>query len=328
MKTKQPTVIYRAFLKNAWSCTLQHKSLWVFGIFAAILQSGGLGDTLLRGLRRVEYRGEWFSNALQDSVMGLRTAGTYLSHIATLPSWQTTLLFTLVLFVLLTLFAFSIISQQILIGKIDTHGKKALKHSFCEHLEVFERLVGIQVFTKIGGFLTTLITTLVLVLYLSDPEALHAFFVFIAFGLFVPILIILQNLSMLASIHAVKTKTSFFHCVAYALALFRSHWLATIELGISVFLLVTAAAGILGAALFLLLLPVAFLSSFFLSIGSWIGFITCQGVSLLTIIFALLLFVGSSTTFQYAVWISFYKRASHEILGSQPIARFLRWLKK
>ncbi|HBK33609.1 TPA: hypothetical protein DEP34_01275 [Candidatus Uhrbacteria bacterium] len=328
MKKKQPAGIYRTFFKNAWSCTLQHKSLWVFGIFAAILQSGGLGDTLLRGFRRVEYRGEWFSNLLQDSVMGLRTAGTYLSHIATLPSWQTVLLFTAMLFALLVVFSLSVISQQILIDRVDAQTKKSSGHSFYKHVEVFERLVGIHVLAKMGGFIATLIVTLILVLYLRDQGSLYAFFVFVSFGLFVPVLIILQNLSMLAAIHAVKAKTSLLHSVAHAFFLFRSHWLATIELGVGVFLLIAIMAGFLCAILFLFLLPVAFLASFFLSTGSWVGFMTCQGVSLFAIATALFLFVGATTTFQYAVWVSFYKHASHEILGTKPIARFLRWLKK
>jgi len=328
MKTKQPTVIYRSFFRDAWSRTWKQKSLWVFGLFAAILQSGGLGDTFLRGVRRVEYRGQWFSDLFQDSVIGLRTLGTYLAHIATLPSWQTTLLLTLILLLLLGIFALSILSQQILIGHTDQKEKKSAKQTRYEKLEIFERLAGINVLTKIGGFIATLLATLILVLYLRDPGSLHAFFVFVAFGLLIPVLIILQNLSMLASIHAVKTKASFFSCVERALSVFRSHWLATLELGLSVFLLIAAVAGLLCLVLFLLLLPLAFASSFFMSTDSWVGFMICQSVSLFLIGLVTLLFVGSSTTFQYTVWISFYKHASHETLGKQPIARFLRWLKK
>jgi hypothetical protein len=327
MATKKPTAIYRLFFRDAWSLAWKRKSLWVFGIFAALLQSGGLGDTLLRGLRRVEYRGEWFSNALQNSLPGLRPLGTYLSHIATLPSWQTVLFVSLVFGVLFVLFLLSIISQIILMRHADLKTTPAT-WSWYEWVEGVERLIGIHVCVKIIGFLATLLTTLVLILYLQAPSTLHAFFVFLSLGLLFPTLIILQNLSMLASLHAVHAKEHLLSCLAHALTLFRSHWLASVELGVSVFLLVAGLAMFTGFALLLLLFPIAFLALFFLSAGSWIGFFLCQGTSLLTVLVAAFVFVGWTTVFQYAVWTLFYKRASQDPWARRPIARLLRWMEK
>jgi hypothetical protein len=168
----------------------------------------------------------------------------------------------------------------------------------------------------------------VLIHYLQAPSTLHAFFVFLSLGLLFPTLIILQNLSMLASLHAVHAKEHLLSCLAHALTLFRSHWLASVELGVSVFLLVAGLAMFTGFALLLLLFPIAFLALFFLSAGSWIGFFLCQGTSLLTVLVAAFVFVGWTTVFQYAVWTLFYKRASQDPWARRPIARLLRWMEK
>jgi len=53
MPAKKSTTLYRPFLREAFAITWKRKSLWIFGIFAALISTGGVVDVVWRSLEKV-----------------------------------------------------------------------------------------------------------------------------------------------------------------------------------------------------------------------------------------------------------------------------------
>ncbi len=70
MPTKKSTSIYRTLLREAFTHTWQRKSLWIFGIFAGLISTGGVIEVALSGIKQVTTGGAFLQQLLDQTFVG------------------------------------------------------------------------------------------------------------------------------------------------------------------------------------------------------------------------------------------------------------------
>src|SRR3989338_3617616 len=81
---KKSTMLYRPFLCEAWLLTWQRKSLWIFGILAALISTGGVIDTVSVTLQKVERTQSLLNQLLDHSFIGYALASEYIQQLVLL----------------------------------------------------------------------------------------------------------------------------------------------------------------------------------------------------------------------------------------------------
>src|SRR3989338_4394715 len=89
MPAKKSTMLYRPFLREAWRLTWERKSLWIFGIFAALISTGGVVDVVWRALQKIQRAESLLENLADSSFMGYDVAASYIGQLATLGPQRT-----------------------------------------------------------------------------------------------------------------------------------------------------------------------------------------------------------------------------------------------
>lgn len=324
MANKKPTVIYRKFLRNAWKQTWQKKSLWVFGIFAALLQGGGIFDAMLKAIRQVEATGSAYESMREGSAFGIAIFGAYIQQIAILDHTRVLITITSIILIGIILVSASVLSQHALIKGLSSpskHPKRLRRHAW----QGFFDILCINILTKIGFLISSLLTGLTFILFLNASTWIHLVLFYLVFLIFIPLTVIIAAIGILATIDVVKKKTHALQAIEHSITMFKTHWLAALELGMSLFLIFFAAIVAVGIALFFTLLIPWFIALFALFSG-WVGvFLSFNLVAVGLIATTIFFFVGIATTFHYAAWIDFYKRSTHKQHGTQAFAKLIRF---
>ena len=328
MKKQRPTMIYRTILLQAWSKTWQRKSLWVFALFAAILMNGGLFDTVIRSIQHIERTGTFFEDILAGSVLGIQVIGEYIQQIQTLDQTRVFVIVTTSILVALFLLSASILSQYALVQgvgeKKESHPHKLRRQA----LHACWDVLAINLFVKIASFILTLVTALTLILFIQQATIWYSLLVFVVFFFFIPLIIIINTIGMFAIINTVREKTHTLDAIHHAYKLFSQHWIASLEFGLSLFLLIFGTGILLLAISFFLLIPFWMLTLAALYFGSIGLYLSLHVIAVVFFIVIFLLFVGISTTFQYASWVGFYARMNHKTYGAKCFAKLTRLLSR
>ncbi|HBK35184.1 hypothetical protein A2239_03850 [Candidatus Uhrbacteria bacterium RIFOXYA2_FULL_40_9] len=324
MKPTQPTMVYRPLLRQAWQKTWQRKSLWVFGLFAALLMNGGVFDAFLRSLHRIERTGQLFTDLLSDSVFGFQLFGAYLTQIHTFNQTRVFLFITLLILFVIGLFATSLLSQHALIqgiGSTKPLEPKALRH---HAFQGFWDILAINFFVKTASLILTFLCALILIGVFVGSSSWTPLLLFLVFLVFIPLIILINIIGILALIVIVQKKTHALNALHTAFYLFSQHGLATLEFGLSLFLLVFGAGALLLILSVFLLLPFWMLTLAALTYGSLTIYILLNIIVVIFFFSLFLLFIALSTTFHYASWVGFYTRITHKTFGSKVVSKLLR----
>lgn len=323
--SKKPTTIYRALLRDAWQVTWQRKSLWVFGIFAAFISSGGVVDVAISGLRHVTATGSLLEQLFERSFIGYAYASQFLLQLEKIDPNQFSIMLIMLTFVCVGLLFSGVISQAALIHGSGGDAKHPLivRRAILKH--VWDVLF-VDLITKIFSAILIIITTLPVLLYLVQPDPFFSQLLFIHFLIFIPAIILIHILSMLALNAVVEEGVHALAGIHRALSLFKTHWLSSIEFGFILFLTVFGSGILFAMFLSLLSIPYRLIFSTALFSGSMTLFF--GGHILMLILLGILLFIfgGIIVTFQYTAWHLFYQRASHRIHGLKPFSKIWRSL--
>ena len=112
---KKPTMIYRSLLRDAWLVTWQRKSLWVFGIFAGLLFSGGVIDMMLSGFHKITQTGSLLQHLMNQSFIGYDYLSQFLLYLAQVNPNQVKIVLLFIVLATLGLISAGVISQSALI---------------------------------------------------------------------------------------------------------------------------------------------------------------------------------------------------------------------
>ncbi len=322
---KKPTAIYRPLLCDAWRVTWEHKSLWVFGLFAALISSGGVVDVAISGIKQVTASGSLLEHLLERSFIGYAYVSQFLLQIQKINPGRFTIIVVLITLVGVGLVCAGVISQAALI-----HGaQQKNKHPHLIRRHVFRHfwdVLFIDLVTKLLSIILITLTTLPVFFYLTQASAFSSNLLFIHFLIFIPAIIILHILSMLALVSVVEENTHALHSIERALKIFKTHWLSSLEYGFILFLIVFGVGLMFAALLSLLALPYGVINNLALFSGSVAFYFVINVLFAFALGALLLIFGGIVVTFQYSAWRIFYVRATHRVFGLKPFSKIWRAL--
>ncbi len=324
MPTNKPTTVYRKIFANSFKQILKHKTLWVFGIFAGLISTGGVVDIAISSLQRVNKTGTLLDQLMDRSFFGYTLFAQYIEQLLTLgPSRSTLILIMFVaLFILLT-FA-GVYSQTVLIL---TAENKKIKHRelvFKKAPKYFIRILTIDILAKTLMTVLTVVFSLPVLLYIIKTSVFSFSLMFLQTLLFIPLIILINILAMITMIHIVDHGSSIVNALHVALKVIHKQWLAAFEFGLLLFSIVLFSGITLLLASTLLLIPYALIYSAALFTGSYQIFLAANvifGILFLVIIVA---FAGGIVSFQYNAWYRFYQHAIHKNYANIAFSKLLR----
>ncbi len=324
--SKKPTALYRRLLIEAARLTWQRKTLWVFGIFAAIISTGGVVDIAFATMKKVKVGGNLLEQLMSSSFFGYEIASQYIHQLVVVGNGRAAGLLTAITLVTLLLLVMAIISQgAIILGMKVKHTpdpheirKETHKH--------FWDILTIATLTKVTTAILVMLMTLPLLLFYVQTTQYNAIIFFVAMLVFVPAVLIVNIISILALIDVVNKNHSALHAIERAAKMFRKQWIATFEYGLLLFMFSFGAGLVMLLLLSTLSIPYSILYTSALLSGSYTIFLAVNVVSGLVAVLLVMLFGGLITTFQYTAWYLFYKKATHRIHGLHPFARILKLL--
>ncbi|MEK7452440.1 MAG: hypothetical protein AAB664_03805 [Patescibacteria group bacterium] len=323
---KNSTAIYRTLLREAWRLTWQRKTLWIFGIFAALVSTGGVLDMAVSGVERLKFGGSYLNQIFQHTFIGsslFRSAILYSQQIGTI---QAVFMILFIVFICFGAIFLGVLSQTSLI-----HGIKSEEH---EHPNIIRkrahdhlfRIFLVDLVTKIIGSVLIVATTLPLIRFVSTVVLERTLQTFGTLCLFFPAILVLNILSFLTIIDIIKRESTIKEAFLNAWSIFTKHWLATIEYAIMLFFLISLSGFVLFALTLFLSIPYALIYSISLLSGSIVVFITSNILFGLCALAVILSFGGALVTFQYTAWYLFYEQSHHLAHKRMPISKTLRML--
>ena len=317
-------MLYRPFLREAWRLTWERKSLWIFGIFAALISTGGVVDVVWRTLEKVTRTESLLANLADTTFMGYDVAASYIGQLAVLGSQRTSFIVIALSLMGILLVILATLSQGALLLGIrakESSAPHALRQEAGVH---FWNFLLIGILYKLLMLLLTVLMVLPLLLVSVSTTLGHSLLFLALMMLFIPTTIVLNIIYMFALIDVVATDAHPLNAIHTGTRLFAKQWLATLEYGLILFLLIFGAGLLLLVALCLLLIPLSILyTATVLSGSSWF-FLAFIVVATLLIFAIILIFGGACVTYQYSAWVAFYKHGLHRVHGKKVFSKILR----
>jgi hypothetical protein len=328
MKPKTPTAVYRPILREAWRLAWERKRLWVFGILAGILSTGGVVEVLIRSFRQIEMTGGFLSRLLSGSFLGGETFGLYVGQLLLLDRARVTVTGTILMLLALLILIVAIRSQASLISGLFSHRVPSASEAWQAGRGHFWSILALNILTRAVHVLVVIITALPLVLFLSNSTIGNALLFFFLFLVFFPLTIITSFVSTLALIHLVRERLGLIHAIQAAFHLLARHWLAAFELGFILFVLVSLGGLAFLSILVILAVPYSILITLALLTSLQTVFTVVLGIGAIALGTLFLAFAGAMVTFQHAAWVGFYRRMTHRVQAGSLLAKLERLWQK
>ena len=324
MPAKKSTTLYRPFLREAFVITWKRKSLWIFGIFAALISTGGVVDVVWRSLEKVGKTESLLENLADASFVGYDVAAGYIGQLALLGPQRTSFILIAATLMGILLVIMATLSQGALVLGIRAKGARdpyeLRREAGCHFWSLF--LIGIL--NKLLMLILVVLMTLPFLLVSLSTSVGHAVVFLFLMLLFLPATIIVNIIYMFALIDIVEDGAHPLSAIHTGVRLFAKQWLATFEYGVILFFAVFGAGILLLILLTLLLIPLSIVYAATLLTGSFSLFLTFNVISACLIFALLLTFGGACVTFQYSAWYNFYKHGLHKTHGKKTFSKIFR----
>ena len=312
MPTKKPASIYRSLLGDALRVTRERKNLWVFGLFAAILSTGGVGELAAKGWHRLAVTRDVCGEIVRGTFAGAGTFGTAVRLILDFQPAHATLVLSALILLGLFLLAVSVMSQGVILAAVGTR-KATDAQAVHAARKSFWHLLALNALNKAAQAVLVLLSALPMLLLVTVPRGSSALVAFLAYLVAFPLMVVIAAIFMIASVNVSKTGAHALDAVHHAAAIFRRHWLAAFELGLILFLCVIAASAALVLVISVLTIPFLVLVSLAVISGNAVAFLVVNVLGAFLLMLLLFAFAGITTVFQYTVWVRFYGHATGPI---------------
>lgn len=312
MPAKKPTTIYRSLLRDSIRVTMERKSLWVFGLFAALLSTGGVGEMAAKGWHRLSVARDVFGEIARGTFTGTRTFGTVVRTCLEIAPSQATAIMTIMILVAIAMVAVSVASQGAVLASV---GPKPVTdaQAVAGGKKSFWHLLALNVLHKSAHAVLILLSSLPLLLVLERTTGSSALIAFLTFLVAFPLTVVIAAIFMIASAHISKTNAHSLDAIHHAVDIFKKHWLAAFELGLILFLCIIAASGAFVMAVSVLSIPFIVAVSLAFVTSSASAFLAVNLLGAFVLLLLAFAFAGATTTFQYAAWARFYGHAAGPI---------------
>lgn len=309
--------VYRPLFRDSFRVAWERKSLWVFGLFAALLSTGGVCEMAAKNYRHLSTMSGMYADLMHGTFTGTQTFGRMVRGMMDLDPSRVSGVVTIAMIFGVLAIVVSVSSQGALISGV---GARALppEHAAEYGRRAFWHMLALNALNKIAHAVLTVLTALPLFLLVAEPEAPNALLVFLALLVAFPLTIAIASVFMLASVNVVRSRSHALDAIHHAVVIFREHWLAAFETGLLLFVSVSLAAIAFVLAVGVAAIPFAVVVSMSLMFGSAFLFLAVNVLGAALFVLFLLLFVGATTAFQYAVWVRFY---DHAAVGRKTLSK-------
>lgn len=334
MPTKRTALpLYRQVLSDAWTLTLTHRHLWVFGFFATFIGFGGVSEIMLGAYNRIA-EALPSSVALQEApwmiVPGLPTLRALINLS---PSPLISIgFFTIVSLLLFVLFAWviSVAIGALLngISQIERGGRPTFAQNLRAGSDTMPRVLVINLGAKLLIGLTLLITGANLLHMLIDKTAISALFFVGTYILFTLLAVVISLVSVYATNSTVVSNLPVVPAVFDAWQTAKKHWLISFEM-IVILLLVNIGMG-LGALLLAMIVSVPLIFLFLVAavIQSSMLMAVIISITLLVLLAVLVVAASFLTTFQASAWTLLWIKLTGRQKHHPKIMRLAEWLQE
>ncbi len=323
---KSTGAFYRQILADAWRTVRRHRTLWLLGFFVSFLGNGGVYELVVQGTGRLglqEGFGKYFTFGL---LPGERTLAAALGDLGT-GNQLLLLLVILAVLALLAIAAWVILSAQggliSAIRAADKGRAPTFNVSFSAGNEVFGPLLALNLLSRLMAAAIFYLLLALTVLYLADANVWSALAYLAGFVLLLPLTLIIGFVTLFAACYVTLQRLPFVAAVESAVALFRKHWLISLETAGMLFgvnLLAAAGIGLVIGAAGIALIPFV-LGASLLGSGAALGIV---GLAATIVAVLFLATVGSGlAAFQYAVWVHLFTKLHQRGHGARP--KLARW---
>lgn len=300
--------VYREVLPQALKIAWRNPLLWIFGIFAAILNSGGALDACWKFFNSIQNNGsEIFIGQTAVQIWKVGWIGGF--HL--LPFFQALLAVVSLTVIFLAVLAFACISQGVIIQSVSS-GKDGSLGRIKKALTVSGRaLLPIAVLNIIivaSIWLTRFLVSLPLAMVLGNESGLRLAIYLVSFIVFFVLAFFLSILQIYALNAMMSQGASLAQSFSRAWLVMKQHWLVTIETAIlqAVAILVATIAALI--VLMIMIFPPAVLYVLALFRQNFALFQLSSGVFVAITTIFLVVFTGFTVTFQYALWTLMYRK--------------------
>lgn len=315
--------LYRQAVRHSWQLIWQHKSLWIFGLFAALWGQMGLLDLL----GKITFSSSDY--ALYPHWLALPKLLSYLeigSYSLTFDGWIWFFWLGAIMAGLCILGIFlSTASQGVLVyaaAESFSHKKDVdISSAWQAGIKHFWRLLFLNIFKKSTMVMLAVFVGYGTYNYIAE-ESVSGFLLFLViFLLAVLVGLVLSFLVLYAAGYVVVENYPLLRAVESSWRLFTRHWLVSVEVGLLV-LFFNAVLVVLLALLFLVLLFPVLLIWFVAALASNLS-LFIVGLLISVFIFTLfIIFLGSIfMVFTTSLWMYVFTKMHKEGIAS----RLLRW---
>jgi hypothetical protein len=303
--------LYKTILGQAWKTTWNYKYLWFFGIFAALLGSGGEYEILFRSFSsdasQAVFPG-WQSIA-ETGIFNIQNMGQAIKE-------DPLAFMTVIIIFLITLALFgfliwlAVISQAALVNNAAGYinGKKNdFKSGIAKAGEKFWPVFSLNIIIKLVIYLAFVLVSLPVVLTAASqgPVAANLTYI-IAFIIFIPVALALSFVVKYAIAYVIIKNSGFIESIKSGWQLFTKNWLVSIEMAFVLFLINFFVGLLLILMVLTLTIPFLFLSVAAFKLANIAGFWLIATLAL--IIFLVIVILGGAllSTFQISSWTGLF----------------------
>lgn len=325
---KRTLAVHRPILRQAWQSVWKHKRLWIFGVFAGVVNSGSVFQIVAHAFKSEALHGG-LRGYLEQSVAGATTIFAYVQKITLTSPARLTITVTCILLATLLLGVLALCAQAELVGAIPALDRKKKTPSlFSRTLRELGKVLAIDLFFRVVLILLSLGAT-VLFAVLAHPSAtVSALVNFSVMIVFIPLALLTSYLSIFSVIETIAKKKSVGASIrASAEVLFR-HWLPITEMTLLLFFVNAVFSGVVLAIVLLFAVPYLLFLKASILVGSgllWMLTITFGAILLCLIVLTLF---GFATSFTYAAWYHLYERFGQTTRIASKLERIAKHLLK
>lgn len=300
--------VYREVIPQALKISWRNPRLWIFGLFAAVLNTGGSLDTIWKFWDSIRTQGSALSiGDLTVNIWNTASIGGF----SALPFLQALLALVVLSVILLAVGAFSCVSQGVIIYSIGNLKDGKLNH-LKKGLTVAARalipVAILNVLILVSVWLVRFLISLPLAIALDQESYLFMAVYLVSFIVFFVVAMILSIMQIYALNAIFLQGATLAQAFKRAWLVLKDHWLETLETA----LIQAALMMVLAIAAFIAILILSFPSGvlyvlaimqnslplFYISFGIFVGLI----------IVSLTVLTGFLVTFQYALWTLMFRK--------------------
>ncbi|MFZ4648612.1 MAG: hypothetical protein ACOYMB_03165 [Patescibacteria group bacterium] len=316
---------YRSIIKKALKTSWRYKYLWVFGLFATLINPGGeyqiLNKTIGDGLYGSFADG--FQSISSTGIFSLKALSGMLGLMKANPVSAIMTIIAIVLLLCLISFIIwlAISSQGAIVSKVNKIEKEKngnipdFRSDLNKGSLSFWAIFGLNFLLKIAINIAFFFVSLPIILMIRNDLVFSIVYI-ILFIAFIPVAITLALITKYAVGFAVIKKTKFIDSIKRSWQLFTKNWLVSLEMAIALFSLNILAS--FAVLLIILLFPMPL---FFVCLA--LGKMVVAWIIVLLVIIFMIISGSFLTTFQISAWTDLFLKLNDGV-GESKLERIFK----